>query len=162
MLLAVDIYGGQHKVELREITWRPSAYGIVLQKGRILLSPQHDLGFDLPGGGIGIGEKFEEGVKREVKEETGIEVMVKRFITMRDNLFIWDPNGPDRSVCRSILLYYLCEPIGGEISTIGFDDNEKEYAQEAQWMDLNTIDSWGIASTIDYRQIVKECISYGN
>ncbi|WP_425551109.1 NUDIX domain-containing protein [Actinomycetospora corticicola] len=56
---------------LDELTWRPSAYAIVLRGTEILLLPYLD-GVDLPGGGIEFGESLEEGLLRELEEETGL------------------------------------------------------------------------------------------
>ena len=57
----------------------------------------------LPGGSLNYGESPEEAVKREVWEETGLIVEIKRFLLVKT----WSP---DR-----VGLYYLCEIAGGEI-----------------------------------------------
>ena len=41
MMRAIDIDGHYHDVSADEVTWRPSVYGIVIEGGKILLSPQH-------------------------------------------------------------------------------------------------------------------------
>jgi ADP-ribose pyrophosphatase YjhB (NUDIX family) len=53
--------------------------------------------FRSPSGGIEPGEAFEAGAKREAREETGLDVALKRFvmhvtldITHEDDLFRWD------------------------------------------------------------------------
>ena len=55
------------------------AYGIVIKNERILLVKKHggpyDGKYDLPGGTIEFCEKPEEALKRELIEETGIEVI---------------------------------------------------------------------------------------
>ncbi len=42
--------------------------------------------WDLPGGHIQVGEDFETGMKREVREETGLEIENPKFIQKIDNL----------------------------------------------------------------------------
>ena len=42
--------------------------------------------WDLPGGHIQLGEEFEVGMRREVKEETGLDVGECTFIEKIDNL----------------------------------------------------------------------------
>ena len=57
----------------------------------------------LPGGSLDYGESPEDAVKREVWEETGLIVEIKRFLLVKT----WSP---DR-----VGMYYLCEITGGEI-----------------------------------------------
>lgn len=57
----------------------------------------------LPGGGLEYGESAEDAVKREVWEETGLVIEIKRLLLVRT----WSP---DR-----VGMYYLCEIVGGEI-----------------------------------------------
>lgn len=62
---------------------------IVNKEGKILLAKSHKW-FDkytLPGGHIEIGETMEEAVKREVKEEVGLEIEVIEFLTMQEAIF---------------------------------------------------------------------------
>lgn len=150
---AVDVHGGRHLVDIENLKWRPSVYGIVIRDNKILLSPQFD-GYDLPGGGLNLGEELEEGVGREVKEETGIEVKNIQLVDVK-NSFFRSVHGDNKSY-HSILLYFTCDFAGGEISTEGFDEYEKEYAQAAKWIPLDEIDKLKPAATVDWRTIVKK------
>ena len=58
-ITSMDKDGGTYEVPLSDLIWRPTAYAIIIQDGKILLSPQWD-GYDLPGGGIDLGETPEE------------------------------------------------------------------------------------------------------
>jgi ADP-ribose pyrophosphatase YjhB (NUDIX family) len=56
----------------------------------------------LPGGGLEVGENPEDGIKREVSEETGLEVQVEKLLCAE--------RAPST---RHISLIYLCKIIGG-------------------------------------------------
>ena len=62
---------------------------IVNKEGKILLAKSHKWfdNYTLPGGHIEIGEAMEEAVKREVKEEVGLDVKVVEFLTMHEAIF---------------------------------------------------------------------------
>jgi len=158
-VFVIDISGKQHEVSLDEIVWRPSVYGIVIDNGKVLLSPQHGKGYDLPGGGMEINENFHEAVVREVKEETGIDVKVLGLVDARDSLFAWKPEDPERrNIQHSVMLYFLCEKIGGELSVDGFDEQEREYAQLAEWIDVAEVAELPLGSTVDFRPIIMKAI----
>jgi|SRR5687768_14800150 len=83
------------------------AAGVIFnQENKILLvksTYQRFHPWGLPGGSLEYDESPEEAVKREVWEETGLIVEVKRFLLVKT----WSP---DR-----VGMYYLCEITGGEI-----------------------------------------------
>ena len=83
------------------------AVGVIFNEdNRILLvksTYQRFHPWGLPGGSLDYGEGPEDAVKREVWEETGLIVEIKRFLLVKT----WSP---DR-----VGLYYLCEITGGEI-----------------------------------------------
>jgi ADP-ribose pyrophosphatase YjhB (NUDIX family) len=83
------------------------AAGVIFnQENKILLvksTYQRFHPWGLPGGSLEYGESPEDAVKREVWEETGLIVEVKRFLLVKT----WSP---DR-----VGMYYLCEITGGEI-----------------------------------------------
>jgi len=62
---------------------------VVNRDGKILLAKSHKW-FDkytLPGGHIELGETMEEALKREVKEEVGLDVEVVEFLTMQEAIY---------------------------------------------------------------------------
>lgn len=58
----------------------PSNYRVSLkalirdEKGRILLVKEAGFGWGIPGGGVDHGESLEEGLRREILEELGVDV----------------------------------------------------------------------------------------
>ena len=63
-------------------THRVGAFAIIFDgAGRVLISRRVDSGwFNLPGGGVDPDESVPEGLIREVREETGLEVEIGRLV----------------------------------------------------------------------------------
>src|SRR5271165_4966029 len=65
--------------------------GVVIENGRTLLIKRGSeplLGeWSIPGGTLELGESLQEGVARELREETGLEVAVLDMIEVFDRIF---------------------------------------------------------------------------
>jgi mutator protein MutT len=68
--------------------------------------------WSLPGGTLELGETLEEGVAREMQEETGLEVEVGPVIEVFDRILLDETR---RVRYHFVLVDYLCWPIGGEL-----------------------------------------------
>jgi len=68
---------------------RIRAAGILVHQGQILLV-RHEKGDQsywlLPGGGVEYGETVEEGLKREFREEVGLDIRVGRLVIVHDSI----------------------------------------------------------------------------
>jgi len=153
-IICTDINGKEYKVPADKLTFRPSVYGLIIENGKILLSKQWD-GYDFPGGGMELGEAIEETLKREVKEETGLEVKIGKIIASENSFFKLPVIKEDKFV-HSILMYYLCERTGGELTTENFDEHEKEYADMPEWISLDEIENIKFYNSVDSVKIIKE------
>jgi 8-oxo-dGTP diphosphatase len=89
--------------------------GVVIMEGKTLLvergSPPLEGTWSIPGGSLETGESLEEGVRREMLEETGLDVHVGELLEVFDRVFR-DPDGRVRY--HFVILDYLCERVGGE------------------------------------------------
>lgn len=157
-ITALDVFGNQHEVTTDEMVWRPSVYGIVIDDGKILLSPQHDIGYDLPGGGVELHETFEEAVTREVKEELGwtfaqsvVSDVRTRFLS--GNLKILQVVGYIIVFLSTIFVKKL-----GVSFTEGFDTHEREYAKLAKWVQLSEVDTMPQASSVDFVPYIRKAM----
>ncbi|HYX49844.1 MAG TPA: NUDIX domain-containing protein, partial [Ktedonobacteraceae bacterium] len=55
--------------------FRIAVYAIIFADRRVLLALRHNINWwNLPGGGMELGETVDEAMRREVREETGLEV----------------------------------------------------------------------------------------
>ena len=150
---AVDIDGATYETPVAELSWRPSVYGIVMKDGHILLLHQKQ-GYDLPGGGVDLGEMLEDAVIREVREESGVAVTDPKLIGGTSNFFKFAHS--DGHSVQSILLYYSCEYVSGELSSDGFDEWEKQYAHGPEWYPLDKLEDLKVASSNDFRPYIKQ------
>lgn len=57
---------------------------------------------------------------------------------------------------QSIMLYYECKKIGGEISIEGLMQDEKAYVEKAEWVDISGLREVGIAASVDFRPFIKQ------
>lgn len=64
-----------------EITWRVSAYVLVIKNGEVLLAKNRlEKFYDVLGGGVDIGETIEETLHREALEEGGVQIKVGKLL----------------------------------------------------------------------------------
>lgn len=64
-------------------------YGLLIHENRILLSDECRKGFEFtkfPGGGLEFGEGLEEALKREFREELGIDIQIKSLFYVNPHL----------------------------------------------------------------------------
>jgi len=95
--------------------------------------------WSVPGGVVELGEQLHEALKREVREETGLEVDVERLLDAVDNI-VFDEE--DRIRYHYVLLDYLCHLRGGVL--IAADD-----VHEIQWVSLEALQSLPITPTLN-------------
>ena len=79
----------------------------------------------LPKGTPDPGETEEQTALREVREETGLEVVSERYI---DSIEYWFVRAQDGSRCRKIVHFYLMKPVGGSLSN---HDHEFDFVKWA-------------------------------
>lgn len=157
-VICSDVDGNKEEVSAKDLSFRPSAYGITIKDGKVLLFKQWD-GYDFPGGGIDLGEEIKEGLKREVKEETGLDVSVGKVVAC-ENSFFKTPF--ENRLVHSILMYYLCEVTGGELSKANLDQYEKTYADMPEWVGLDKIEKVKFYNSVNSVKIIKDAVELLN
>jgi len=125
----------------REYPERPvvGVGGVIIHEGRALLirrgSEPLRGEWSIPGGTLELGETLAEGVVRELREETGVEVRVLGQIEVFERIFTEKGGGKTKKKKRPryhfVIVDYLCERVSGE-ACAGSDVTDVAYAREEE------------------------------
>lgn len=120
---------------------RPGVKALIVHQGKILviqeqLSPKYSeekrITHDFPGGGIDLGESLITGLKREVKEEIGLEIEVGQVVGAWD-FVVENTDDPTKGV-QIVCIGYECQVKGNDIE-FDFDHNPaQEDIFAAKWL----------------------------
>lgn len=125
---------------------------IVNKKGEILLGRGKKWGgkYTCFGGHVEMGETLEEAIKREVKEETDLDVEIIDKLLFQDSVFEKDFHKKKHFVFTD----FLCKYEGNDNSVVVNDEFEKEFA----WFSIDEVLKLDMA--FGTRNIIKSYISY--
>jgi ADP-ribose pyrophosphatase YjhB (NUDIX family) len=68
--------------------------------------------WSLPGGVLEVGERLEEGIHREVLEETGLEIRINGVVEIFERIMRDEAGRPEY---HYVLIDYLCRACGGSL-----------------------------------------------
>ncbi len=127
--------GGTHSVPLEKLVFRPAVYGIIINDGKMMVVTNRRTGkLWFPGGGVELGERLEAALKREVREETGLEIEVDSFEGFEENFFYYDPLD---EAFQMFQFFYKCTPkTFAPIPSHLVDDGE---ATDPRWVELKSL-----------------------
>ena len=105
---------------------------LIVEAGKILLvrRAQEPLKgrWSIPGGLLELGEPLQDGVRREVREETGLEVEPTEPIEILDRIYCEE----GRVRYHYVIVDYLCRVTGGSLQAAS-DAAEVHWATRSEW-----------------------------
>lgn len=127
---------------------RPSCHALIHDGARVLLIERASEPFKgywgLPGGAVELGETVAEALRREVAEETGLQIELEQLLGYKDAISR-DPDGQVRY--HYVVFYYLARPAGGRLQPASD-------AAGARWVDPRTLDGLRVTDS------VSECLRW--
>ncbi len=120
------------------VQFRIAVYAIIFAAGRVLLALRRNIDWwNLPGGGMELGETVDEAMRREVREETGLEIEVERLVGVYSK--------PQK---QEVVLTFLCRVVGGVL-------RETEESRECRYF---TPDALPVNILPKHRQRVEDAL----
>lgn len=139
-----------------EKNWfRYRAAGLIVEDGKILFITNKKVDyFYTVGGGVHMGEKAEECVCREMKEETGIDYEIDHLAVVCENFFDGHGWAIDGLKCHCIEFFFLMKSKGItelNCSSVGSDGTKEELV----WIPIDRINEYNIKPTFLKERIME-------
>ena len=136
MVVCDAFLGGRRLVPKDALRPRHSAYGIVIDRGRLLLVGMRSTGkWAFPGGRHEPGEGDREAVVREVREETGVLVRAGESLAEIENYWYDDTAA---QAYRQRSAYLLCAPLTVALDA-GLNPDPGDDAERPSWVPLDQL-----------------------
>ncbi len=121
---------------------------VIVHAGRVLLVRRDSEPlrgeWSVPGGMLELGETLRDGIRREVQEETGMDVEVGEVLDVFDSIFT-DALG--RTQYHYVLIDYLCKPLSGEA-------HAASDVSDVRWVSAEALPAMALRASIE--QVVKK------
>ena len=136
-IICKDVYNNEYEVPVDELELRVGVYAVIIENGKILLTRQWD-GYSLIGGGLEKGETIEEAIIREVKEESGLDIVPGDVFYHATTFF---KRNPESNARQSVQLYLNHRAISGKINNNqNITESEKTYTTDVpEWLDISRL-----------------------
>ena len=128
----VTLDGQTKMVQKDSLVLRPAVYAVVVDDAQVLLMTMRRSGkYHPPGGGLSAGERMEDALKRELREETGIEIEVERLARFKELFFYYDPS---EKAYHGLHFYYVCRPVTRRLQDDARVDDDA--AEKPRWVTI--------------------------
>jgi len=129
---------------------RVGAYGVIVDDDKILLTHYNALGeskWTLPGGGLELGEDGETAAVREIREETGYEVVLDGLLAVHSVQIPAEQRLNRRPLhLHSLRIIYLARIIGGELTVeVGGSTDDVRWTPIGEVSSLTRVDLVDVA-----------------
>ena len=130
-IIAHDYDGKPHLVDRADLTSRLSVRAIAILNDEVLMVTcrRHNAKLEFPGGGVNEGESNEEALAREMREETGLEVVGEPIPVMSYQNYYYSTR--EGTAWDSTIEYYTTD-VDGEIAIDDPDDD----VVSVNWVEL--------------------------
>lgn len=98
----------------------------------LLVKTRRDGHWVFPGGQVEVGENLIDGVIREVKEESGIDVEVSHLVGVFSNTATYEGHSGVKIVPTKVMFDFVCAPIGGKMTT-------SDETSESRWVNKGEV-----------------------
>lgn len=115
---------------------------VLVEDSCILLVKQHISGegrahWSLPGGKLELGETLEQGLKREMLEETGLEIQMQELLYISDRF---------RSLGHHLVdMSFRVRKTGGSLSKSSVSDGGREILSRIEFVPVNRMTDFGMS-----------------
>lgn len=135
-VLAETYFDSTKRVALAELKHRLSIYAVIIENNRILMVRTNNDKWYFPGGGAKVGESLAVALKREAREELGVEVEVGELLYADDMIYYHEPADKAAHLIR---LYYACRPLTREFHYQ--DAEERDDFLAIDWVALDNLNA---------------------
>lgn len=154
-VLGQDKEGNKIEMNISDLSWRISVYGIAIKDEKVLMISQN-FGYALPGGAVELGEKHEDTLVREIFEESGYKVKAKKLLDVQTSFFRHPLFNKD---IHSIRIFFECEIEGGDLNSTNLLEAEKSWGSKPEWVELSELENIKIGDSADLVSIIKKVIN---
>ncbi|AEA47753.1 NUDIX hydrolase [Archaeoglobus veneficus] len=114
---------------------------VIVENGKILLvkraNEPNRLKWSIPGGCVNVGESLAEALKKEIKEECGLEIEVGDVACVSEEVF----RDGDEIKFHYVIIDFYAKIVGGRLE-VGSD------ALDAKWVNLEEVDSLDVVDFV--------------
>jgi ADP-ribose pyrophosphatase YjhB (NUDIX family) len=109
------------------------------EKNEILLVKSRDKGvYTVPGGQVEVGENLMEALKREIREETGVEVEVGKLICVSSNTCTYQGYNGYGLIPTKVMFGFTCNYISGELQ-VSDETSETVWVEKEKVLNFITV-----------------------